>query len=81
MSEDLGPAMGRGMGNTVDREQATAHGIGPTNGANRDNAAALGTDANSLKGPGYPQDELMMMPMERRWPNHKTTIWRPGGVQ
>lgn len=57
--------LGRGMGNTVDREQATPHGIGSTNGANRDNAAALGTDANSRKGPGYPQDELMMMmPMD-----------------
>lgn len=64
MSEDLGPAMGRGMGNTVDREQATPHGIGPTNAANRETAAALGTDANSRKGHGYPQDELMMMPMD-----------------
>jgi hypothetical protein len=62
--EDLGPALGRGMGNTVDRDQATSHSIGQTNDQNRTSATPLGTDSNSQKGPGYPQDQLMMMPMD-----------------
>ncbi|MBC7999328.1 MAG: multicopper oxidase domain-containing protein [Leptolyngbya sp.] len=63
-SEDMGPTMGRGMGNTVDRDQATPHGIGHTTGDNSEAASVLGKDPNSKKGPGYPQDQLMMMPMD-----------------
>ncbi len=63
-SEEMGPAMGRGMGNTVDRDQATPHSIGHTAGDNSQAESTLGKDANSRKGPGYPQDQLMMMPMD-----------------
>jgi hypothetical protein len=63
--EDLGPTFGRGMGNTVDREQATSHSVGQTDKAGeRTMDTALGSDKNSEKGPGYPQDDLMMMPMD-----------------
>jgi len=63
-NEGLGPAMGRGMGNTVDRDQPTSHSVGQTNAPNRTTSAPLGADPNSQKGPGYPQDQLMMMPMD-----------------
>src|SRR4030095_2952185 len=60
-AEDLGPAMGRGMGNTVDREQATSHSVGQGDASGRTSEAPLGHAPNSQKGPGFPQDELMMM--------------------
>ena len=63
--EELGPSFGRGMGNTADREQATSHSLGQTdNSTERTANTALGADKNSEKGPGYPQDDLMMMSMD-----------------
>jgi hypothetical protein len=77
--EDLGPAMGRGMGNTVDREQATSHSVGQTDKApERNMNTALGTDKNSEKGPGYPQDDLMMMPMDAAVAKPENNYLAPG---
>ncbi|MBU6454009.1 MAG: copper oxidase [Cyanobacteria bacterium REEB67] len=54
-AEDLGPALGRGMGNTADREQMIANG--PRG------SEATGTPPTELK-PGFPQDDMMMTPMD-----------------
>ncbi len=56
-AEDLGPSMGRGMGNTADREQKVSNAVGPRN---EKQTSAPPTD---LK-PGFPQDDMMMMPMD-----------------
>jgi hypothetical protein len=78
-AEDLGPAMGRGMGNTVDRDQATSHSIGQTDKTpERTTNTALGTDPNSEKGPGYPQDDLMMMPMDAAVAKPENNYLAPG---
>lgn len=77
--EELGPAMGRGMGNTVDRDQATSHSIGQTDKTSeRTNSTALGADKNSEKGPGYPQDDLMMMPMDAAVAKPENNYLAPG---
>lgn len=77
--EDLGPAMGRGMGNTVDRDQATSHSVGQTDKTpGRTQNTALGTDKNSEKGPGYPQDDLMMMPMDAAVAKPENNYLAPG---
>ncbi len=77
--EDLGPAMGRGMGNTVDRDQATSHSIGQTDKSpQRTTNTALGADKNSEKGPGYPQDDLMMMPMDAAVAKPENNYLAPG---
>lgn len=77
--EDLGPAMGRGMGNTVDRDQATSHSIGQTDKSpQRTSNTALGADKNSEKGPGYPQDDLMMMPMDAAVAKPENNYLAPG---
>lgn len=77
--EDLGPAMGRGMGNTVDRDQATSHSIGQTNKSpERTTNTTLGSDLNSEKGPGYPQDDLMMMPMDAAVAKPENNYLAPG---
>jgi hypothetical protein len=54
-SEALGPGMGRGMGNTADREQKVSNLVGP-----HDNQSAPPTELP----PGFPQDDMMMMPMD-----------------
>lgn len=77
MEEDLGPQMGRGMGNTVDREQATSHSIGQTDRP-RNVATPLGQDPNSKRGPGYPQDELMMMNIDAAVAKPQNNYLAPG---
>jgi hypothetical protein len=77
--EDLGPAMGRGMGNTVDREQQTSHSVGhPQTAGSVPSDPKLGTDPNSQRGPGYPQDELMMMPMDAAVAKPENNYLAPG---
>lgn len=77
--EELGPAMGRGMGNTVDRDQPTSHSIGQRDKTpERMTNTALGTDKNSEKGPGYPQDDLMMMPMDAAVAKPENNYLAPG---
>jgi hypothetical protein len=63
-AEDLGPALGRGMGNTADREQKISNLIGHT-----DDKQAPGTSQPTPTPPtdlqpGFPQDDMMMMPMD-----------------
>ena len=78
-AEDLGPAMGRGMGNTADRDQATSHSVGQTDKAQERTAnTALGADPNSEKGPGYPQDDLMMMSMDAAVAKPENNYLAPG---
>jgi hypothetical protein len=67
--ENMGPGMGRGMGNTADREQATSNLVGQPASAHMGvqplhAPPPLGTDPNTKKSPGYPQDDMMMMPMD-----------------
>jgi manganese oxidase len=77
--EDLGPALGRGMGNTVDREQPTSHSVGhPAGSGDRTIATSLGTDPNSQRGPGYPQDQLMMMQMDASVAKPQNNYLAPG---
>jgi hypothetical protein len=77
--EELGPSMGRGMGNTVDSDQATSHSIGQTEKTSeRTTNTTLGADKNSDKGPGYPQDDLMMMPMDAAVAKPENNYLAPG---
>ena len=77
--EALGPAMGRGMGNTADREQPTPHSIGHTNVTQKQMTdTTLGADPNSEKGPGYPQDDLMMMAMDKAVAKPENNYLAPG---
>lgn len=77
-AEDLGPAMGRGMGNTVDREQATSHSVGQGNASARNSESPLGADPNSQKGKGFPQDQLMMMQMDAAVAKPQNNYLMPG---
>lgn len=76
--EELGPTFGRGMGNTVDREQATSHSIGQSNDSGRTKDTTLGADPNSQKGPGYPQDDMMMMSMDAAVAKPENNYLAPG---
>jgi manganese oxidase len=77
LSDEMGPQMGRGMGNTVDAEQAQSHSIGHTPRA-RNIATPLGQDPNSQRGPGYPQDELMMMQVDAAVAKPQNNYLAPG---
>ena len=75
LSEHLGPAMGRGMGITADRERSVSntvaqqhehHGAGPS-------------QEEKKKVPGYPQDDLMMtMFMDKEVAKPETNGLAPG---
>ncbi|CAN5210424.1 hypothetical protein BH10CYA1_BH10CYA1_43490 [soil metagenome] len=57
-AENLGPALGRGMGNTADHEQKISNLIGHPE-------SAMQTPAPPTElAPGFPQDDMMMMPMD-----------------
>ena len=69
-SENLGPALGRGMGITADREQATSNAVRPQQ-ASGQQMAGHDMSQHQMPGdqsmetkklvPGYPQDDMMMM--------------------
>jgi manganese oxidase len=68
-SENLGPALGRGMGVAADSERAVSDAVGPQQPAEHHHmqdmqsqqaAMDAGQEAKS-RVPGYPQDEMMMM--------------------
>lgn len=83
-AEELGPGLGRGMGNAVDRQQPISNTVGPASrmSAGMNNMSApkaanmnmpMAADkvshtstavSSSELPPGYPQDALMMMPMD-----------------
>ncbi len=66
-AEDLGPAMGRGMGNTADREQKISNSVG----------RQTGSPPTELK-PGFPQDDMMMMPMDAAVAKPENNGLKPG---
>ena len=79
LDDDLGPAMGRGMGNTVDREQPISHSVGQAGTpAERADNTPLRADRNSRKGPGYPQDDMMMMPIDAAVAKPANNYLKPG---
>jgi hypothetical protein len=73
LSEHLGPAMGRGMGITADKERSTSNTVGQhqhQGGANQE---------EKKKVPGYPQDDLMMtMFMDKEVAKPETLGLAPG---
>ncbi|MGH9915291.1 MAG: multicopper oxidase family protein, partial [Pyrinomonadaceae bacterium] len=64
-SENLGPAMGRGMGVTADRERAVSKAVGPQQMLGHDMSRQQMANDNQTEAkkrvPGYPQDDMMMM--------------------
>jgi len=69
-SENLGPALGRGMGITADREQATSNAVRPQQATGQqmsghDMSQHQMSSDQSMEAkklvPGYPQDDMMMM--------------------
>jgi hypothetical protein len=71
-SEELGPGFGRGMGNTADREQNVSNVIHQDQDANSKLAGSLKTQ------PGYPQDAMMMMPMDAAVAKPENNYLAPG---
>lgn len=67
-AENLGPGMGRGMGNTADREQKISNLVGRTD---------EGKPPTELP-PGYPQDDMMMMPMDAAVAKPENNYLPPG---
>lgn len=76
LSEDLGPAMGRGMGNTADREQPISNAVGPQQMTGQHQGHQMSGQQQTASPhilpsdpqaeakkliPGYPQDDMMMM--------------------
>lgn len=54
LSENLGPGLGRGTGDTTERDRNTSNLVGPT----------TQTRVQTGRVPGYPQDMIMMMDRE-----------------
>ncbi|HEY9760595.1 MAG TPA: multicopper oxidase domain-containing protein [Oculatellaceae cyanobacterium] len=63
-AEDLGPAMGRGMGNTADREQKVSNLVGRTDDKQSPTTTQMTPTPPTDLPPGFPQDDMMMMPMD-----------------
>jgi hypothetical protein len=59
LSEDLGPAFGRGMG-MAEREKATSNSVGQQMAGQHQMPSDPQMEAKK-RVPGYPQDEMMMM--------------------
>ncbi len=57
-SEELGPGLGRGMGITADQERNVSHEIHQTQEQN------ISVAKDIKNKPGYPQDAMMMMPID-----------------
>lgn len=57
-SEELGPGLGRGMSVTADRERSISHEI------HQDQQDNVSVAEDMKNKPGYPQDAMMMMPMD-----------------
>jgi manganese oxidase len=81
-SESLGPAMGRGMGVTADRERAVSKAVGPQQMSGHDMSQhQMGSDDQmeaKKRVPGYPQDDMMMMPMDKEVAKPETNGLAPG---
>jgi hypothetical protein len=60
LSEQLGPAMGRGMGIASDRERPVTTMVGQQH----EHQASAADQEAKKKVPGYPQDDMMMMQMD-----------------
>ncbi len=60
-AENLGPSIGRGMGNTADREQKISNLVGRSD--DKQAPAATAPPPTDL-APGFPQDDMMMMPID-----------------
>jgi len=64
-AENLAPSLGRGMGNTADREQKISNLVGHTDMNLVPSTAPQSTPAPPTElQPGSPQDDMMMMPMD-----------------
>jgi FtsP/CotA-like multicopper oxidase with cupredoxin domain len=74
LSEHLGPAMGRGMGITADKERSTSNIVGQ-----HEHQGGAANQEEKKKVPGYPQDDLMMtMFMDKEVAKPETLGLAPG---
>jgi hypothetical protein len=71
-SEELGPGLGRGMSITADRERNVSHEIHQ----NQEQNVNVAKDVSSK--PGYPQDDLMMMPVDAAVAKPENNYLAPG---
>ena len=74
LAQHLGPAMGRGMGITADRERSVSNTV-----AQHEHHGAAASQEEKKKVPGYPQDDLMMtMFMDKEVAKPETNGLAPG---
>ncbi|HEY7912533.1 MAG TPA: copper oxidase, partial [Blastocatellia bacterium] len=75
LAEHLGPAMGRGMGITADRERSVSNTVAQQH----EHQGAAASQEEKKKVPGYPQDDLMMtMFMDKEVAKPETNGLAPG---
>ena len=63
LSEDLAPKLGRGMGDTTERDRNTSNLVGP-NAQQPQQQMNMQQEAAKKRVPGYPQDMVMIMDKE-----------------